>query len=373
MLTTLLEPDLRLTICGHRRTRRPPRGPGHARAFHSRSGLPGARGIRGLRSAPPADPALSRHHRPMAGLAGAASASMSRRWSSFGQELDGLATPRHLLVHCHAGISRSTAAMATLLARHTPVGEEDGIFQRIREIRPIAWPNSRMIGFADDILGRGGRLNASACANTTGVAGAPPPGVHGRASRNGRGAEIPEVSRPDVPAVMNWSATTAVSGGRSRCHEAIRTTTARRLPGRHSSPRTAPCRFPPVPALGAGRLGRGAAAGRADARPRQGGPSGPCPGRTLVPDRCRPGRRTRPAQPGRVLSDRRGCRAGPGARPRAGSGARPSRGARVRRASWACSTRPATGSPATSAGRCTGTVWRRCRACRRPWRGWPSC
>ena len=46
---------------------------------------------------------------------------------------------------------------------------------------------------------------------------------------------------------------------------------------------------------------------------------------------------------------------------------------RARSASWACSTRPATGSPATSAGRCTGTVWRRCRACPRPWRGWRSC
>ena len=51
--------------------------------------------------------------------------------------------------------------MATLLARHTPVGEEEAIFARIRAIRPIAWPNSRMIGFADDMLGRGGRLNAA--------------------------------------------------------------------------------------------------------------------------------------------------------------------------------------------------------------------
>ena len=53
----------------------------------------------------------------------------------FGQELDGAGDKlSHLLVHCHAGISRSTAAMATLLARHTPLGEEDSIFARIREI-----------------------------------------------------------------------------------------------------------------------------------------------------------------------------------------------------------------------------------------------
>ena len=87
---------------------------------------------------------------------------MSRRWSRSARELDDAGENlRHLLVHCHAGISRSTAAMATLLARHTPLGEEEGIFARIREIRPIAWPNSRMVDFADDILGRGGRLSAA--------------------------------------------------------------------------------------------------------------------------------------------------------------------------------------------------------------------
>lgn len=68
---------------------------------------------------------------------------------------------RHLLVHCHAGISRSTAAMATLLAEARPSADEDAIFAEIRAIRPQAWPNSRMIGFADDLLGRGGRLLAA--------------------------------------------------------------------------------------------------------------------------------------------------------------------------------------------------------------------
>lgn len=67
----------------------------------------------------------------------------------------------HLLVHCHAGISRSTAAMATLLAEAQPETDDDAIFAHIREIRPQAWPNSRMIGFADNLLGRGGRLTAA--------------------------------------------------------------------------------------------------------------------------------------------------------------------------------------------------------------------
>ncbi|MFO1068648.1 MAG: protein-tyrosine-phosphatase [Geminicoccaceae bacterium] len=66
----------------------------------------------------------------------------------------------HLLIHCHAGISRSTAALATLLAAETP-GDEEGVFARLRAIRAQAWPNSRMIGFADDLLGCGGRLSAA--------------------------------------------------------------------------------------------------------------------------------------------------------------------------------------------------------------------
>src|SRR4051794_26088599 len=44
----------------------------------------------------------------------------------------------HLLVHCHAGVSRSTASMATLLAEARPRMDEDAVFAHIREIRPQA-------------------------------------------------------------------------------------------------------------------------------------------------------------------------------------------------------------------------------------------
>jgi predicted protein tyrosine phosphatase len=67
----------------------------------------------------------------------------------------------HLLIHCHAGISRSTAAMAMILAQAFPREDEDSIVERLLQIRPQAWPNSRMIGFADERLGRGGRLIAA--------------------------------------------------------------------------------------------------------------------------------------------------------------------------------------------------------------------
>jgi len=64
----------------------------------------------------------------------------------------------HLLVHCHMGVSRSTAAMLTLMAQIHPEESEDRLFERLADIRPQAWPNSRMVAFADDLLSRNGRL-----------------------------------------------------------------------------------------------------------------------------------------------------------------------------------------------------------------------
>lgn len=63
----------------------------------------------------------------------------------------------HLLVHCHMGISRSTAAAAILMAQHND-GREDDVFEHLRAIRPRSWPNSRMVRFADAALERRGRL-----------------------------------------------------------------------------------------------------------------------------------------------------------------------------------------------------------------------
>jgi predicted protein tyrosine phosphatase len=65
---------------------------------------------------------------------------------------------RHLLIHCHMGVSRSTASMIMLLAQRRP-GEEEAVIDRVAEIRPQTWPNSLMIGFADEALGCGGRLS----------------------------------------------------------------------------------------------------------------------------------------------------------------------------------------------------------------------
>jgi predicted protein tyrosine phosphatase len=62
----------------------------------------------------------------------------------------------HLLVHCHMGVSRSTAAMAILMVQSNRSENDEAIFTRLLELRPQAWPNSRMIEFADELLGRGG-------------------------------------------------------------------------------------------------------------------------------------------------------------------------------------------------------------------------
>ena len=79
----------------------------------------------------------------------------------FGDGLGGDGGESHLLVHCHMGVSRSTAAMLTLMAQANPGEDADSLFRRLVAIRPQAWPNSRMIGFADAQLGRGGALVAA--------------------------------------------------------------------------------------------------------------------------------------------------------------------------------------------------------------------
>jgi predicted protein tyrosine phosphatase len=65
---------------------------------------------------------------------------------------------KHLLVHCHMGMSRSTAAMATLIAQAEPEADADAIFDHVLSIRPRTWPNSLMVRMADEALGRNGTM-----------------------------------------------------------------------------------------------------------------------------------------------------------------------------------------------------------------------
>jgi predicted protein tyrosine phosphatase len=66
-----------------------------------------------------------------------------------------------MLIHCHMGVSRSTAAATALLLQANPEADEEAVLGRIAQIRPAAWPSSLMLGYADAALGRGGRLAAA--------------------------------------------------------------------------------------------------------------------------------------------------------------------------------------------------------------------
>ena len=80
----------------------------------------------------------------------------------FGQDL--LRDPenvRHLLVHCHAGISRSTAAMTLLLAQAQPTLGAGEVLAQVVRIREKAWPNLRILTFGEELLGRRGEFTHS--------------------------------------------------------------------------------------------------------------------------------------------------------------------------------------------------------------------
>ncbi len=64
----------------------------------------------------------------------------------------------HVLLHCHQGISRSTAVLIALLALSQPELAEDELFAILRSYRKQAWPNSLMIQYFDDLLEKNGKL-----------------------------------------------------------------------------------------------------------------------------------------------------------------------------------------------------------------------
>jgi predicted protein tyrosine phosphatase len=85
------------------------------------------------------------------------------RLLEFGREL-GDPARSHLLVHCHAGVSRSTAAAALILVQMHPDRPAGEALDRVAQLRPRAWPNLRILEFGDAILGRDGEIIAAASA-----------------------------------------------------------------------------------------------------------------------------------------------------------------------------------------------------------------
>lgn len=69
-----------------------------------------------------------------------------------------------VVVHCYAGISRSTAAAYIIAAALSPARNEEELARTLRQLSPSATPNPRLIGHADVILGRQGRMVAAIAA-----------------------------------------------------------------------------------------------------------------------------------------------------------------------------------------------------------------
>lgn len=65
-----------------------------------------------------------------------------------------------VLIHCEAGISRSSAAALIMYACWIGPGREREALKRVLTQRPIAMPNRRMVEIADRLLDRKGRLSA---------------------------------------------------------------------------------------------------------------------------------------------------------------------------------------------------------------------
>lgn len=61
-------------------------------------------------------------------------------------------------MHCHAGVSRSTAMAYALLAHRFGAGREGEAFAALLTIVNKPWPNRRIIEIVDTLLGREGRL-----------------------------------------------------------------------------------------------------------------------------------------------------------------------------------------------------------------------
>ncbi len=63
-----------------------------------------------------------------------------------------------LLIHCYAGVSRSTASAFITACALNPDRREAEIATTIRILSPTATPNARFVQLADDMLGRKGRM-----------------------------------------------------------------------------------------------------------------------------------------------------------------------------------------------------------------------
>jgi predicted protein tyrosine phosphatase len=82
-------------------------------------------------------------------------ARMVEQVLAFAQDWDARAP---MVVHCWAGISRSTASAFAIACARNPQADELGIALAMRRASSSAFPNRRIVALADDILDRRGRM-----------------------------------------------------------------------------------------------------------------------------------------------------------------------------------------------------------------------
>ena len=68
---------------------------------------------------------------------------------------------RSMIVHCYAGVSRSTASAFIAACALRPDFDEWELARTIRARSPTATPNARFVALADAMLGRDGRMIAA--------------------------------------------------------------------------------------------------------------------------------------------------------------------------------------------------------------------
>ncbi len=67
-----------------------------------------------------------------------------------------------LLIHCWAGISRSTATAFIAACLHNPNASEATIAAVLAGASPTAFPNTRIVEIADELMARNGRMRDAA-------------------------------------------------------------------------------------------------------------------------------------------------------------------------------------------------------------------
>ena len=94
---------------------------------------------------------------PMAGMIPVGASEIERLFDF----VDRWDRARPMVVHCWAGISRSTAGAFVAACRLMPERAEADIARELRLKSPSATPNLRLVRLADEMMGREGRMVAA--------------------------------------------------------------------------------------------------------------------------------------------------------------------------------------------------------------------